>query len=59
MKIYVNTEEWEIESCVKEEGKKSEEMLVILYQALEQDELEERQRGSGLPDDWQSRILRA
>jgi len=43
----------------KEEGKKSEEMLVILYQALEQDELEERQRGSGLPDDWQSRILRA
>lgn len=58
MEIYVNTAGWEMKSCAEAEEQETRELLAKLCQALEQDELERRQRGSGLPDNWPNLIIR-
>jgi hypothetical protein len=41
------------------EKKRAHEGAQKMCQALAEDEKEERQRGSGLPEDWQNKIIRA
>ena len=47
---------WRVMTCG---GKRLKEGIAKFRQALEEDEKERRERGSGLPSDWGNRIFKA
>ena len=56
MKIKVSS--WEEEQATPEIKQRVHEGFVKFKEALEQDEREARERGSGLPKDWRNRIFK-
>jgi hypothetical protein len=57
-KVEVTTGGYKIHRATRAERKRAHEGFVKMQQALIQDEIEQRNRGSGLPTYWRNRIIR-
>ena len=57
-KTKIKTGGYKRKTCTPKERKRLKEGIRAFRQALEEDEIEEKRKGSGLPEDWQSRIIR-